>query len=74
MLIQVNYMARIGILAPNAVMCCLLHDNTERDVLQGCNTKMSQLGHYETIHTDRNVHWERSSRVNPREIAIINKV
>ncbi len=36
--------------------------------------KMSQLGHYETIRTDRNVHWERSSRVNPREIAIINKV
>ena len=35
---------------------------------------MSQLGHYETIYTDRNVHWERSSQVNPREIAIINKV
>ena len=37
-------------------------------------TKMSQLGHYETIRTDGNVHWERSSRVNPREIAIIDKV
>ena len=37
-------------------------------------TKMSQLGHYETIRTDGNVHWERSSQVNPCEIAIIDKV
>ena len=36
-------------------------------------TKMSQLGHYETIRTDGNVHWERSSRANPREIVIIDK-
>ena len=40
----------------------------------GLLTKMSQLGHYEIIHTDGNVHWERSSQVNPREIAIIDKV
>ena len=36
--------------------------------------KMSQLGHYETIGTYGNVHWERSSQVNPHEIAIIDKV
>ena len=36
-------------------------------------TKMSQLSHYETIRTDGNMHWERSSRANPREIIIIDK-
>ena len=36
-------------------------------------TKMSQLGHYEIIRTDGNVHWECSSRANPREIVIIDK-
>ena len=34
---------------------------------------MSQLGHYETIRTNGNVHWERSLRANPREIVIIDK-
>ena len=37
-------------------------------------TKTSQLGHNETIRTNGNVHWERSLRVNFREIAIIDKV
>ena len=36
-------------------------------------TKMIQFGHYKTICTDGNVHWERSSRANPREIVIIDK-
>ena len=35
-------------------------------------TKMSLLGHYETICTNENVHWERSSRANPHEIVIID--
>ena len=36
-------------------------------------TKMSQLGHYETIRSDGNVHWEHNSRANPHEIVIIDK-
>ena len=39
----------------------------------GLLTKMNQLDHYETICTDENVHWERSSRAIPHEIVIIDK-
>ena len=35
---------------------------------------MSQLGHYETIRTNGNVHWELSSRANPCENDIIDNV
>jgi hypothetical protein len=34
----------------------------------GLSTKMSQLGHYETIRTLGNVHWERTPRAKSREI------
>ena len=36
-------------------------------------TKMSKLGHYETIRTYGNVHWKHSSRANPHKIVIIDK-
>jgi hypothetical protein len=36
------------------------------------STKMSQLGHYETIRTFGNVHWEHSTRVKSHENNSIN--
>jgi hypothetical protein len=38
------------------------------------STKMSQLGHYETIRTSRNVHWERASQAKSRENQFIYNV
>ena len=42
-------------------------------IIMALLTKMSQLGRFETIRTDGNMHWERSSRAKPREIVIIDK-
>ena len=40
----------------------------------GILTKMSQKDHYETIRTNGNVHWERGSRVNTRELPSLTRV
>jgi hypothetical protein len=42
--------------------------------VMGLSTKMSQLGHYETIRTFGNVHWEHSSRAKSREYDLIDSV
>ena len=38
------------------------------------STKMSQLGHYETIRIRGNMHWERSSRAKSHENDFIDNV
>ena len=37
----------------------------------GLSIKMSQLGHYETIRTFGNAHWERTPRAKSRENDVI---
>jgi hypothetical protein len=43
-------------------------------IYMALSTKMSQLGHYETIHTHGNVHLESSSRADSPENDFIDNV
>jgi hypothetical protein len=47
--------------------------NERFNLYMGILTKMSQLGHYESIRTHGNVHWERDSRVNTRELPSLTR-